>query len=85
MEFVPAILEVYGAMDAGAEGLIKKAAKLLTNELPEGTATTWTADSFAAFYSQRIGLSLQRANAKAIRLRATRDLRATGFLGVQRT
>ena len=85
MEFTPAILEVYGAMDAGAEGIIKKAASLLTNELPEGTATTWTADSFAAFYSQRIGIALQRSNAKAIRLRSMRDLRAAGFLGVQRT
>ena len=81
MKFEPAVLEVFGAMDATAQQLIKGSATLLSNQLPEGTASTWTADSFAAFHSQRISISLQRSNAKAIRLRAMRDLRASNHLG----
>ena len=81
MKFEPAVLEVFGAMDATAQQLIKGSAALLSNQLPEGTASTWTADSFAAFHSQRISISLQRSNAKAIRLRAMRDLRASNHLG----
>ena len=81
MQFQPAVLEVFGAMDDTASGLIKQAAALLSNELPEGTTSTWTADSFAAFHSQRISISLQRSNAKAIRLRSMRDLRASAHLG----
>jgi len=85
MQFKPAVLEVFGAMDEAALDLIKTTAALLSNELPEGTATTWTADSFAAFHSQRISMTLQRGNAKAIRLRAMRDLRASIHLGVAAT
>ena len=81
MKFEPAVLEVFGAMDATAQQLIKGSAALLSNQLLEGTASTWTADSFAAFHSQRISISLQRSNAKAIRLRAMRDLRASDHLG----
>ena len=82
LEFRPAILEVFGAMHEEAEQLIKRAAQLLQNELPEGTVKTWTADSFAAFHQQRIAITLQRSNAKAIRYRSARDLRAAGFPGV---
>jgi hypothetical protein len=77
--FQPAIVEVFGAMSKDFEGLIKRCANLMQDALPEDTMTTWTADSFASFHQQRIAMSLQRGNAKAIRLRAARDFQASGF------
>ena len=82
MVFQAPIIEVFGAMNKSAEDLIKTAAKLVKNELAEGTVTTWTADSFAAFHQQRIAITLQRANAKTIRYRALRDFQASTYLGV---
>lgn len=79
--FRPAVMEVFGAMSQHMEGLITKAAKIMEDALPEGTNTTWTADSFSAFHQQRLSITLQRANAKAIRLRAARDIHAAGRLG----
>ena len=79
MEFLPAIIEVFGAMNPTAVELIKRAARILQNELPADSVRTWTADNFAAFHSQRISMALQRSNAKAIRLRAHRDLRDSGL------
>ena len=82
LEFQAPVLEVFGAMNKRAEKLIKRAARLLQDELPEGTTKTWTADTFASWHTQRISIALQRTNAKAIRLRAARDFRRAGFPGI---
>ena len=82
--FKGAVLEVYGAMNANCVDLVKQAAKLLSNELAEGTSTTWTAASFSSFHQQRISIALQRANAKAIRYRALRDFQASELSGSRR-
>ena len=58
---------------------MRRAAQIVTDALPEEQATTWTADSFTAFYAQRMSIAVQRANAKAIRLRSARDFRIAGF------
>jgi hypothetical protein len=80
IEFRPAVIELYGAMSQHMEGLISHSAQLLEDSLPEDTVTTWTADSFSAFHQQRISIALQKANAKAIRLRAARDIFTSGRL-----
>ena len=67
------VLEVFGAWSDDMVKLAKSCAALVQDSLPDGTTTTWTADSFSAYHQQRIGIALQRANAKAIRLRAARD------------
>ena len=79
------MLEIYGAMDQNCVDLIKRASQLLSNELAEGTSTTWTASSFASFHQQRISIALQRANAKAIRYRALRDFQASDLSGAKRS
>ena len=79
-------IEVCGAMNQNCVDLVKQASKLLSNELAQGTSTTWTASSFASFHQQRISIALQRAsNAKAIRCRALRDFQASGFTGTRRS
>ena len=82
MVFSAPVIEVFGAMNKPAEDIIKTAAKLVKNELAEGTVTTWTADSFAAFHQQRISIALQRANAKTIRYGALRDFKSSDYSGV---
>ena len=72
------MIEVFGAMSTHMEGLVSHSAQLLEDSLPEDTVTTWTADSFSAFHQQRISVTLQKANAKAIRLRAARDIYTSG-------
>jgi hypothetical protein len=79
ISFRPAVMEVFGAMSQHMEGLIKECATLVKDSLPEDTITTWTAESFSAFHQQRISIALQRGNAKAIRLRAARDIHAAGL------
>jgi hypothetical protein len=76
--FSPVVLETYGAHGECAEAYLDRATAILNNELPEGTAHTWTSRSFRAFYSQRIAIALQRGNAKAIRLQALSDMRVDG-------
>jgi len=85
ISFKGAVMEVYGAMNQNCVDLVKQASKLLSNELAQGTSTTWTAASFASFHQQRISIALQRANAKAIRYRALRDFQASDFTGIRRS
>ena len=60
------------------EELSKKCSVFVRDKLPDGTTSTWTADSFSAFHQQRIAIALQRMNAKTIRLRASRDFYSQG-------
>jgi hypothetical protein len=79
IEFQPAIIETFGAWGEGMDKIATSCSRLVVDTLPEGTATTWTADSFSAYHQQRIAITVQRGNAKAIRLRSARDFRASGL------
>ena len=79
--FTPVAFEAYGAFGDSATKYLDRATDIIQNELPEGTVTTWTTQSFRAFYAQRFSVALQRGNARAIRLRATRDMRVDGRAG----
>ena len=72
-ECLPLVMETFGAYGPAAEGMVLRAMKRVANELPEGTIRTWTASNFAAFFTQRFAIALQRGNARCIRHRATRD------------
>ena len=76
--FTPIAFESFGAFGESATAYLDRAADIINNELPEDTVTTWTAMSFRAFYAQRFSVALQRGNARAIRLRAMRDMRVDG-------
>ena len=51
----------------------------MADKLPEDTATSWTAASFSGHFSQRISVAIAKGNARAIRLRATRDSALSGY------
>ena len=78
IEFRAPVLEVYGAWSPDMEELGKKCSVFVQDKLPDGTTSTWTAESFSAFHQQRISIALQRMNAKTIRLRASRDFYSQG-------
>jgi hypothetical protein len=80
--FTPLCFESYGAIGADAERFIKKAVRVMASKLPKDYlkltgANTWTASSFHLHFLQRIGIAIQRGNAKAIRRRALRDFRVS--------
>ena len=51
----------------------------MNNKLPEDTATSWTAASFSSHFTQRISMAIAKGNARAMRLRATRDFALSGY------
>jgi hypothetical protein len=82
-DFKPFILETYGAFGTTAQQIIKAAAAKIADKLPDNHLSklgmrTWTASSFKAHFMQRISISLQRGNAKAIIRRARRDFKLAG-------
>ena len=81
--FSPIVFESFGAFGASATTFLDRATDIIRNELPEGTVNTWSTMSFRSFYAQRFSVALQRGNARAIRLRATRDMRVDGQVGVE--
>ena len=68
MVFKATVVEVFGAMAPATVEVIKRAAQIVSNELSDGTATTWTARSFSSFHQQRLAMAIQRGNAKAIKV-----------------
>jgi hypothetical protein len=50
MVFKATVIELFGAMAPATVEVIKRAAQIVSNELSDGTATTWTARSFSSFH-----------------------------------
>jgi hypothetical protein len=80
--FTPLACESYGAMGADLERTVKKAVATMAAKLPKdhlrvAGVNTWTASTFHLHFLQRIGIAIQRGNAKAIRYRAQRDFRVS--------
>ena len=80
--FTPIAFESFGAFGGPATAYLDRAAGIINNELPEDTVATWAAMPSRAFYAQRPPVALQRGNARAIRLRAMRDMRVDGRSGL---
>jgi hypothetical protein len=83
LSFAPFVLETYGALGAEAQKIVKAAVAKIALKLPDDhfsrlAIRSWTATSFRAHFLQRISISLQRGNSKAIRLRALRDFKLVG-------
>lgn len=62
-QFLPFVLEAYGAMHQDVFTLINMVAKRAAGEAPDGSC--WAAPTFVAYWLQRISVALWRENAKA--------------------
>jgi hypothetical protein len=77
--FIPLVAETFGAWSFQLVDFMRDARRMMADKLPEDTATSWTAASFSGHFSQRISVAIAKGNARAIRLRATRDFALSGY------
>jgi Reverse transcriptase (RNA-dependent DNA polymerase) len=72
IKFIPFVIETFGAMHPDARHLISMLAARVSNLPPD--SATYAAPTFAAYWTQRLSVCLQRENAKLSRLVVERSV-----------